>query len=52
MTATTKFGRMVTYNEEFPSIESQDPLIKWSCNGKRKIKCIIFPLPQFGRVVT
>ena len=26
----TKLGRVVTYNEELPSILSHDPLITWS----------------------
>ena len=28
---TTKPGRVVTYNEELPSIKLQDPLTTWSC---------------------
>ena len=31
MLVPTKPGRVVTYNEELPSIKSQDPLIIWSC---------------------
>ena len=43
MTAT-KPGRVVTYNEDLPSVNSQDPLITWSCKVKY-VKYVIFPLP-------
>ena len=37
----TKPGRVVTHNEELPSIKSQDPLIMWSCKGKSQAKTMI-----------
>ena len=32
MPIATKLGRVVTFNEELPSIKSENPLIMWSCN--------------------
>ena len=46
MTTDTKQDRVVTYNEELPSIKSEDPLITWSCKFMSQIKYVLFLLPQ------
>ena len=33
---------LVTYNEEFPSIKSQDPFIKWFCKAQDKLNTLYF----------
>ena len=47
MPIATKLGRVVTFNEELPSIKSENPLIMWSCNFSWQIKYAISPLPQW-----
>ena len=42
MSKVTKFGRVVTYDQELPSIKSEDPLITWFC----KFEYVIFLTPQ------
>ena len=46
MPMATKLGRVVTYNEESPSIKSQDPMITYSCMVMRKNEYVISLLPQ------
>ena len=46
MAMTTKLGRVATYNEGLPSIESQDPLITLSCKVTCKIQYVISLLSQ------
>ena len=46
MAMTAKLGRVATYNEGLPSIESQDPLITLSCKVMCKIKYVISLLSQ------
>ena len=43
MSMATKPGRVVTNNEEFPSLKSSGPLIMWSCKITRQTKIILSP---------
>ena len=38
MLVATKLGRVVTYHEGLPPIESQDPLITWPYETRDKLK--------------
>ena len=40
MPMDTKSGRDVTYNEELPSIKSEDPLIMWSARSREKLNML------------
>ena len=40
MSMVNKPSRMVTYNEELPSIKSHDPLITWDCDFNFSYVCV------------
>ena len=42
MTMPTKLGRVVLYNEDLPSIKSQNFLIPWYCKVTLQIEYVIF----------
>ena len=52
----TKIVKMVTYSEEFPPINSNDPLMRWSCDVRWQIKyssiCRISMDSKLGKVLT
>ena len=43
-TEATRLVTVVANNDEHPLIMSHDPSIAWSCELRRQIKYIIFPL--------
>ena len=46
MTMANNLVRVVLYNEELPSIMSQNILVTWFCKVTRQIKFVISLLPQ------
>ena len=42
---STKFGRVVTYNEELPLTKLHDPSITWVCEVTVQTKTIVSALP-------
>ena len=46
MPMAIKTDRMVTYNEDLPSLKSQYPFIAWSCKDTWQIEHVVYLLPH------